>query len=65
MRKFERELRQKFGEEWDLEMTAGNHYRLVHRETGMICYTASTTSDWRSTRNIRSQIKRMLRQKPH
>lgn len=65
MKKFERELRKAYGDEWEVSRTGGDHYRLVHRETGMICITASTPSSWRNQRKLRSTTQRLLRKKPH
>jgi hypothetical protein len=60
LRKRMREFRRA---DWSVEFTGGGHLKLSHPDTRERIYTASTPSDHRAQRKLRSQLRRALESK--
>ncbi len=46
---------------WTVTITSGGHIRLTHRRSGKTLFASRTPSDWRSDRNLASQVRRAER----
>ena len=49
---------------WRVEHTRGGHLRLDHPEAAFPVFTSSSPSDWRSSRNLRAELRRALPTEP-
>ena len=47
---------------WVITLTSGGHIRLTHRRSGKTIFASRTPSDWRSDRNLASQVRRVERE---